>query len=232
MLKSGANTIPLYDQPPNGTISLDDLETLITTRMFLLDTVEASIHKKDEKFNSLKIILNDKNQLIGWPEKVDNDIASHYVLATAFCKTDQERTWFANLEAKLFLIRLDQLKADLFGVLNMLNIPLENQDNLSNDLLAKVKFKQGENELAIYRIPFEYALNLLPTMQYFIYQGFIYITKNEIPQIIESVFRENILRKLNLMYKNINKITNDKRISYLIKNLQMKREGKFKAKIS
>jgi DNA primase large subunit len=231
MSKSGGS-IPLYNQSPSNNILLDELETLTATRMFLLDLIEASLHKRDEKFIIVKKVLDERDSQIGWPHKVENDIASHFVLATAFCKTDQERSWFANLETKLFLLRLEHAKIDLFGVLNMLNIPLQREVITDVEFLSKVKFRNEKNNEDVYRIPFEYALNMLPTMQYFIHMGYIYITKNEISQIIETVFKENLLKKLNLMFKNINRITSDKRISYLISNIQVKRESNLYLKLA
>jgi DNA primase large subunit len=226
-MSKSSGTIPLYNQPPSGNILLDELELITQTRMLLLDIIETSIHKKDDKFISVKMQFVEKEPLIGWTNKIDNDIASHYVLATAFCKTDQERNWFANLEAKLFLLRLEHQNIDPFVVLQMLDIPLQKEEIKDVEFFSKVKFRnEKKTSDDIYRIPFEYALNLLPTMQYFIHKGYIYITKNEISQIIETVFKENIMKKLNLMFKNINRIASDKRISHLINNLQVKRERK------
>jgi len=110
-----------------------------------------------------------------------------------------------------------------------MNIPLESETNIENDLLSKIRFNSKENDdnsLKIYKIPFEYALNLLYTMNFFLKNGYIYITNSELEKLAETVFKENLLKKINIINRNIDKIKSDSRIEYLIKEVESKREVK------
>jgi DNA primase large subunit len=130
------------------------------------------------------------------------------------------------MESKLFMARLDFYNVDLEEVLKMLNIPLERQENLADSLLEKIRFREKRDNIpsAIFRIPFEYALNLIPSMHYFLHKGFVYISKNEIFQLIETVFKENLLKKMTLINRNLDRVLSDSRIRYLINTFTTRRE--------
>ncbi len=111
----------------------------------------------------------------------------------------------------------------------MMNIPLESETNMESDLLNKIRFNSKENDdgsLKIYKIPFEYGLNLLYTMNFYLKNGYIYITNSELEKLAETVFKENLLKKINIINRNIDKIKSDSRIEYLIKEVESKREVK------
>ena len=226
MNKIGGN-IPLYNTPPNGNILCEELENLITTRHGILHNIETKLQGRydvDYKYDCLKHLVRQCEKEMGWETQLENDNTSHFILSLAFCKNDQERIWFANQESKFFMSRLSFHGVDYEEVLKNLNIPLQRQDNLPTNLLEKIRFRGQAQSGSVYRIPFEYALNLIPTMNYFLNKGFVYISKTEIAQLIETVFKENLIKKLALLNKNLEKVLRDPRISYLIKDFQTKRE--------
>ncbi len=238
MLKFGGKEIPMYNDRPKGQIKTEELDDLLNLRYKILHELEAKIQLEKEKtdksistfrYPSLQIVLELNEGKIGWNSNLENDKTSFFMLAFAYCKSEQERFWLANLESKFFMSRLEHYHVDLEEVLRLLNIPLEKQENLSEALLDKVLFREkffnphsGANQ--IFRIPFEYALNFIPTMNYYLYKGFVYITKAEIYTLIETVFKENALKKLQIMSKNLERILNDVRIKNLILNFQTRRE--------
>ncbi len=241
MNKFGGNiSPPLYDSAPSGKMLVEELDDLLTTRYTLINDIEARIQHEREKADKttssyrypfMNPLINNKlhEGKIGWGEKIENDKTSHFLMSLAFCKNDQDRNWLANLESKLFYGRCEFYSVDLEEVLKMLNIPLEKQDNLPEAMLDKIRFRERGNlqtsvSSQIYRIPFEYALNLIPSMQYFLYKGFVYISKAEMPTLIETVFKENTIKKLILINRNLERILSDSRIRFLISNFQMKRE--------
>ena len=233
MFKSNGNTIPLYTTPPAGVALYEDLEHLLITRDTLLNSIESfCMNQSDPKINSIKSALMKYDDIIGWEKAIENDKISHFVLSLAFCKTEQERIWLANLESKLFMARISKYDLDQEEVLRMLNIPLERQENLSDNILEKIKFREYRiprdqllhHNSMIFRIPFEYALNHIPTMHYFLHKGFIYITKSEISQLIETAFKDNLIKKLIQINKHYDKIMSDSRIYHLIRNFKSKRE--------
>jgi DNA primase large subunit len=110
-----------------------------------------------------------------------------------------------------------------------MNIPLESETNIESDLLSKIRFNLREKDdasIKIYRIPFEYGLNLLYTMNFYLKNGYIYITNTELEKLAETVFKENLLKKMSIINRNIDRIKSDSRIEYLIKEVESKREVK------
>ena len=110
-----------------------------------------------------------------------------------------------------------------------MNIPLETEHNIEVDLLNKIRFNSKDPDygnVKIYKIPFEYGLNLLYTMNFFLKNGYIYITNSELEKLAETVFKENLLKKISVIHRNIDKILSDSRIEYLIKEVESKREVK------
>lgn len=229
MNKKGGNLIPSYDVPPSGSMPMEELEMLISTRIRILDQLESRMQRNDTTV-TMNMLIQSCDSEIGWVTSGEQDKISHFLLALAFCRNDQERNWFANLESKLFIQRLEFYDIDQAEVLKMLNIPLEKQEVTDQKFLDLVRFRETKSQSqtsTVYRIPFEFALNLIPTILYFIHKGYVYVTKAEMPQLIRTVFKENLLKKLANINKNIDRICSDSRINYLIKDLQMKREGKF-----
>jgi len=139
----------------------------------------------------------------------------------------------------LFILRLQNYKLDSEEVLKFLKFPFEIARNVQNDLIEKIRFNQQnrnskreesilrENDI-IYKIPFENALNLIAGMEYFLYKGFIYVFKYDLIKLIETVFRESIIKRMNVLTKYYEYINSDRRISDIIKRIILRREGNFK----
>jgi len=114
-----------------------------------------------------------------------------------------------------------------------MGIPIEKETKtLDSKLSEKINFKLEKDKAPnvvseeIYKLPFEHALNLIPTMQYFLHKGFIYVSKNELPGLVENVFKDLILKKLMNFNKNIDRLMSDSRIAKIVKMIELKREGK------
>jgi DNA primase large subunit len=230
--------VPMYNERPKGRSTTEELEELLNLRYKVLHEIEAKIQLQKEKqenttstfrYPHLENMLHKKDNKICWEKSPENDNTSFFMLAFAYCKSEQERYWLANLESVFFMARLEHYKVDLEEILKLLNIPLEKQENLPQNILDKVLFREkyfnphsGLN--TIFRVPFEYALNFIPTMNYFLFKGYVYITRAEICSLIETVFKENILKKLQVISKNIERILSDVRIKNLIINFQTRRE--------
>jgi DNA primase large subunit len=219
----GGNTTPLYDSIPSSKIQVEELEELLNCRFNILTAIDFKF--QTDKNVKLTHFLNDNEKKIGWTEKIENDKISHYILSLALCNTEQDRNWFIQNETRLFVQRIHHYNLNFEEVLKPFNIPLEREDNISEAMLEKIKFKnENKNNSATFRIPFEYALNLFPSMNYYLSRGFVYITYSEIPQLIETVFKESILKKLNLINRNLERILSDSRIKSVINTFHTKRE--------
>lgn len=219
--------IPLYEDIKTPPCSLEEIGQLLATRHVILQNIEAKSLRSDGcSTSAIAPTIAEYEKKLGWNETVENDINSHLLLCTAFCKTDQDRLWVASLEAKLFMARLNYYSVDYFDVLKKLNIPLEKVENLSERLMNKMGFteKKGNNQSQIYKIPFEFTLNLVVTMQYVLYKGYVFISKAELHNLIETVFKDNILRKMDLIRKHYEKLMKDSRICHIINSFHSKRE--------
>lgn len=232
--------IPMYDTIPKGKISLDNLEELVNKRMELLYALDDINHSKGTyKADPIKSLIQKMESTIGWENDLtkEQDNISHFILCVAFCKSDSSRMWFANLESRLMRERIeyDLSNIALLEVFKSMRIPLEICTNIDNSLKAKIQFKSppGEDKSSndFYKIPFEYVLNLLPTMNYFINKGFVYISCNERLPIVINVFKDNLLKKLNKLNKYIDMILNDNRISKLVGSIEARRDLQAAARI-
>jgi len=138
------------------------------------------------------------------------------------------------MESKLFILRTSYHKLCLEEILKTMGIPLQKETNIVDmKLLEKINFRRegtttGSSSTIndeIFKLPFEYALNLIPTMQYFLHKGYIYISKLELPGLIENVFKDMLLKKLINLNKNIDRILSDQRIAKLVREIEIKRES-------
>ena len=137
--------------------------------------------------------------------------------------------------------RLIIYKIDHEEALRFLKFPLETEDNLSLEIKEKIRFKKDrifskkivnkeinpESDI-IYKIPFENALKLIESMNYFLYKGYVYVFKGDLLLLIETVFKENVLKRLNNMNKYYENITSDQRVADLIRSVLAKKECKQK----
>lgn len=134
--------------------------------------------------------------------------------------------------------RLNKYSIDHEEALRFLKFPLETEDNLSQEIKEKIRFKKDrifskkiiinnennpESDI-IYKIPFENALKLIESMNYFLYKGYVYVFKGDLLHLIETVFKENVLKRLNNMNKHYDNITSDQRVANLIRSILAKKE--------
>lgn len=232
--KLSSTPMPIYNTLPIENIEIDYLESLISERMNLLDFIDQKIQIQTnvnqdytsltikQKINSLKSISWESE------EGIRNDNISFFLIGMAFCKNEATRLWLSNLEAKLYIKKLEESKIPKDLVFESMNIPLIELTNVNPELIDKIQFKKQQKDRTssdkIYRIPFEYVFNLIPTMNYFIHKGFVYLHDADRMSIIETVFKENTLRKYTNLSKSIDNILEDKRIHSLLKNLEATRE--------
>lgn len=229
------SSIPLYNKFPDHIVNIDFVDSLMNLRMKMLDAIDQSQDRSNKELMIKSMILN--NSQINWSndQSIVNDNLSFFMIAFAFCKNEIQRAWLANLEAKLYVKRIETFGIVKDEVFKLMNIPLEEVNHVDENLIKKIKFKyvpsqnKQKQEAApihnqIYRIPFEFVLNLIPTMNYYIHKGYVYINDADRLSIIETVFRENTLRKYNNISKSYETIISDRRIHSLINNLEAKRE--------
>ena len=142
------------------------------------------------------------------------DIASHYILRAAYCRTEDLRRWFLQQEAALFRHRLMSASGKDSTILSsLLNKSVKGssggpslytrvsdveKQTLSEKLIAASSSSGKTVSLAefrdesYYKIPFSQALDLVSSRQIFVSKGFAYVPTLKLVSTIVARFRSNI----------------------------------------
>ena len=222
------------DIPPTfydkvGDDLLMDLENLIRVvilRYKLLKDVESLSQKK-----LIKDIYNKIPKELSWDNKdsINNDIASHFLLALIMCKSESDSRWFISKESLLYKARLEQSKKfDMYKILSILGMKLnlfeKNKDNNEVDI-NKIKFKdKNAKPEKIYYCRFEDAINLIASKEYYLFKGNIYILENDLPLLFKLVFEQKQEKVIAKIRANSESIKRDRRIKEIILTFEREKE--------
>ena len=213
-----------YDRIDNEIIlDLTKLAELVIQRYKLLKDIEDHTQKKD---NMSTFIKNKMPQNIEWNniENINNDIASHFLLAIIMCKNESDMKWFIRQETRLYKSRLDNSKKyNMYKILSKLGIDLSEYNPKQKDKkdtsldIKKICFKMAKNPSKsenekIYYCKFEDALNLVPSHDYYLYKGNIYIPENDLQNLFRLVFEQKMEKTLNKIRVKTESIKKDRRI--------------------
>ena len=214
-----------YDKIDEDIIlDLSKLTDLVIARYKILKNIENLSQEKNKNLTDLiKFYLpedlewdrEDKN-------KIKNDIASHFLLALIMCKNESDMKWFIRQETKLYKARLDmQKKYNMYKILSILGIDLsefKKENNNSVDI-NKIKFRLINNpntktneEEKIYFCKFEDALNLVPTHNFYLHKGNIYIPESDLPSLFKLVFEQKMEKIISRIRTKTESIKKDRRI--------------------
>ena len=225
-----------YDKIEDGIIlDLTQLTELVIKRYKLLKYIE-DISKENiniEKFSlSNKLFLLDS---INWDNKtkLNNDIASHFILAIIMCKNDSDMKWFIRQETKLFKARLDfQKKYSMYRILSKLGLELSEYIPKKYDGLDmnKIKFRflsdtYKNDKEKIYFCKFEDALNLVSSHLYYLNKGNIYIPESDLQKIFTLVFEQKMEKTLNKIRAKTETIKKDRRIREILLSFEKEKQN-------
>ena len=229
-----------YDKiDDNIVLDLTKLSELVIYRYRLLKDIEEHAQKKDNNINNY-ISYNIPDQ-IKWiidvnkggnkdinknaikeinKERLCNDVSSFFILALIMCKNESDMKWFIKQETRLYKARIDNQKNySMYKILSKLGIDLSEYIPNQNDTIDmnKIKFrlinspKKSENE-RIYFCKFEDALNLVPTHEYYLNKGNIYIPESDLHNLFRLVFEQKMEKTLYKLKTKIESIKKDRRI--------------------
>ena len=77
-----------------------------------------------------------------------------------------------------------------------------------------------------FKVPFEQAIGLMQRRQIFLNQGYAYVPRKNLIELLRLQFRENLSRSLSVAFKSFPKIANDTRLAPLVKNLSRQYMGR------
>lgn len=239
------NNVDNSDLPPtfydkideNVIIDLTKLTQLVNERYQLLKNIESLSQKK---MNIDEFVKKNLPESISWfkenienTETINNDIASHFLLALILCKNESDMKWFIRQETKLYKARIDNHKKyNMYKILYTLGIDLSlyNPNNSNNDpLISKIRFrmlnnpKKSEDE-KIYYCKFEDALNLVPTHEYFLNKGNIYIPESALHNLFKLVFEQKMEKIMHKIRTKTESIKKDRRIREIFISFEKEKE--------
>ena len=226
-------SIPHSDIPPtfydkvseNLIMNLEKLIHTVTERYKLLKLVESLSQNK--KVVDTKIIPEE----LTWKksETINNDIASHFILALIMCKSEGDSRWFIKQESSLYKARLQNKKYDMYKILSILGMKLNlfEKDKENNKVdINNIRFKRNSNnkDEKIYFCRFEDAINLIASKDYYLFKGNIYILENDLPLLFKLVFEQKQEKVISKIRANSESIKRDRRIKEIILSFEREKE--------
>lgn len=236
-----------YQNVPNFEISLDEFEESALDRLKVLRKIE-ELKKNNIHGQEFKEIIN--NCICNNLSSVDStrqvttchrrlyyakrDIASHFILRAAYCKTEDLQKWYLQHESYLLQHRLMNLMDyDRNG--NTMKLWLE-RNSLTYELVShddKLKLwnfffscildtdeKREFNHTSYYKVPFTQAFDLISKRQCYLYQGYVYVPYPKLLTIIVAKFRSHVSKSLfKASYIFRNYIEKDKRLKPLLETI-------------
>ena len=152
--------------------------------------------------------------------KKKRDVASHFILRAAYCKTEDLRRWFLTQEAFLFKYQLENIANSKTGdrmlkrFLDENNLKFESvSDEEKNQLRPflvqipglsnsnsidsiKVPSATEINQTHYFKIHFSEATDLIAKRQCYVSKGYAYVPLPKIVSIITAKFRMNLSKSL------------------------------------
>eukprot|EP00559_Dactyliosolen_fragilissimus_P005311 CAMPEP_0184863828 /NCGR_PEP_ID=MMETSP0580-20130426/12682_1 /TAXON_ID=1118495 /ORGANISM="Dactyliosolen fragilissimus" /LENGTH=479 /DNA_ID=CAMNT_0027362389 /DNA_START=19 /DNA_END=1455 /DNA_ORIENTATION=- len=258
-VRNRVQELHFYNEPPNFEMNLEEFEEFALARLKILrrieelksrniigDTFNKALEKSiNENLNSVNSsegnITNPKTQRELRNKK---DIASHFILRAAYCKTEELRRWFMSHECFLFKFRLDKFmkEGDVRAFLHqnnlhfdrvgekekeslqkyLLSIPAGGGSASSYSMVSSAEFSQT----IYYKIPFVQALDLVASRQCYVSAGKAYVPSSKLLSIITAKFRMSLSKSMTLASLAFSQVTSDtSRISSLLNNMNSQYTG-------
>ncbi|KAH9280923.1 DNA primase large subunit [Echinococcus granulosus] len=217
--------IQFYTEPPTDTIELEQLEQLAIERLKVLKCVEAvgqdfsrSSKEYDErlsaelsKLGSLgKSFTFTSNQLKNIEEDIHRDVASHFILQIAYCRSETVRRWFIQQESDLFRYRFnlersssghtsEALSAFLCANnLHFASVSSEESLRLRDQLDAGTAiYGVSAEHSTFYKVHFTEVLDLVRRRQVFLKSGYAYVPDVELVTLVVTRFRASLSHSLS-----------------------------------
>lgn len=230
--------IPLYNEAPDGEVTLQELEVYAMDRLKALRELEALREESQASANYVvgasKIL--DRYMPLWDGNQVRRDRISHYILRLAFC-TGENRDWFVRQEEELLKLRLSTLSAPLNSLLEELGEQYEKVEiraghalygvvdavKRSYELEVKMRLSktlaQTDLDTVYFKIPFKLCIDLVKRRRITLIGGYGLVPESLLSSIITSTFRRRLAGALDEMVRAVEGIKSDERISTLVGRL-------------
>ncbi|KAL5552638.1 hypothetical protein UlMin_040039 [Ulmus minor] len=201
--------LPLYRSAPVLEVRLEDFELFAMDRLRVLKGIYDGLSrgKKPEEMEQLAISLwKAQMRHPHTSEVVNKDIISHFVLRLVYCRTEDLRKWFLQVETALFRYRFRQESAEVQRALMAeFELPYKavshSEFESVKDKLGQVARSMGQSSTAdtlFFKVPFEEVPELVAGRRVFIHKGHAYIASNQVVSIVATQFRSHLSKALIL----------------------------------
>mmetsp|Transcript_14158 Transcript_14158/g.21751 ORF Transcript_14158/g.21751 Transcript_14158/m.21751 type:complete len:499 (-) Transcript_14158:21-1517(-) len=240
-----STTVSMYTDAPSFELTLDEFEEYALARLKVLRKIE-DMRARNFPHDKFRSELDSAMQTLK-DSKVD--LASHFILRAAYCRSEDLRRWFLQQESALFKHRLNiasQTNTSILAkLLNKANTDNEggvkyqrvseaDKQNLRDKLQAAgstanksvsiIEFR----DTAFYKIPFSQALELVSSRQVYVHKGYAYVPTQKLVSTITARFRSQVsgsLVRASAAFDDA--IAGDEgRIGPLLKNMNQTYTGK------
>ena len=188
------------------------------------EDLRRSIRKTVEQYLPLRTV-----------DDMRKDNISHFVLRLAFCRKQEDRNWLCQQETALFKYRFENetmKEVDAFMRLHQLHfeqVSGEERREFASELKEVYRANRRDNmaeDRHYFKVPFEQAIGLMQRRQVFLNQGYAYVPRKHLIELLRLRFRENLSRSLSVAFKSFPKIAKDDRLAPLVKNLSRQYMGR------
>lgn len=247
---SVGNDVDMYLDVPSFELSLDEFEEYALARLKVLRKIEEMKTRNlpPDTFRaqldaSIKANLTSTQQ----QHKTKLDVASHFILRAAYCRTEDLRRWFLAQECRLFRHRLESLSSRSLSAgastnNNGLREFLANND-FDLDPVSRDEKEELRDKLLMvpggpmnpiefintqyYRVPFVQALELVSRRECYVEKGHAYVPLARIVSIVAAKFRVALSKSLALSAAVFGQVAHDEasRIGPLLKSMNSQYTG-------
>mmetsp|Transcript_23842 Transcript_23842/g.57487 ORF Transcript_23842/g.57487 Transcript_23842/m.57487 type:complete len:498 (+) Transcript_23842:115-1608(+) len=233
--------VDMYSDVPFFELSLDDFEEYALARLKVLRKIEEmkTRNLSPEIFRSQLDTSIKTNLTADTKSKGKIDVASHFILRAAYCRTEDLRRWFLTQECHLFRHRLGKVAQGsnnnaLKDFLAHNNFDLDRvtrgeKEKLREKLMSvpggpnPVEFHSAE----YYRVPFTQALELVSRRECYVQGGMAYVPLARIVSIVAAKFRVSLSKSLSSAAGVFGQVAHEEqtRIGPLLKSMNSQYTG-------
>ena len=143
--------------------------------------------------DELKVLLKKEQLLYPSYYCPKKDLASHYILRAAYCRTEELRKWFLTHECALMKYKWEDCPDRLqqHVVEDYTELSHDEKEQLAPHLMMTTT-------QSFYKIPFTQALDLIATRQCFVSNGYAYVPLSKIISTMVAKFRATLSKSLVL----------------------------------
>ncbi|XP_042505784.1 probable DNA primase large subunit [Macadamia integrifolia] len=203
-------TLPLYRSAPPLEVRLEDFELFAIDRLRVLKGISDGLSRGKKPEEMMKLItdlwkahMRHQNA----SEVINKDIISHFVLRLVYCRTEELRKWFLQMETTLFRYRLRMESLDVQrALMGDFDLPCKQVSNTEFEVL-KEKLGQVSRSIGpslattdtiFFKVPFEEVPDLVSTRRVLIVKGYAYVAMNQVVSLVVTQFRSLLSKALVL----------------------------------